>query len=144
MVSGNHYSEVSALLPPQVALSSLGFPCGCWRRTSSQVCFCCVCTPEAFGCLCQWTGRLLLLRRNSFNCMVLIFPFPWQSMCSVVDGWSGVGAGSCGHLSTEVAMQWNSTQPLSVVQVCLCQIPPPVALCFHTCEMLAEFYVAAP
>lgn len=32
--------------------------------------------------------RLLLLRRNIFNCIVLIFSFPWWSECSVADGGS--------------------------------------------------------
>lgn len=48
-----HYTEVSALFLPQVALSSLGFPWECLRRTSTQVYFCYVCTIQAFGCLCQ-------------------------------------------------------------------------------------------
>lgn len=70
-----HYTEVSALFLPQVALSSLGFPYECSRRTRARVCFCCVCTVQAFGCLCQGKDRLLLLIRNIFNCIVLIFFF---------------------------------------------------------------------
>lgn len=48
-----HYTEVSALFLPQVALTSLGLPYECLRRTSTWVYFSCVCAIQAFGCLCQ-------------------------------------------------------------------------------------------
>lgn len=58
--------------------------------------------------------RLLLLRRNIFNCIVLIFSFPWWSIALLLMDAAERGAGLCGGISSEIIkLYWGSNPPSS-------------------------------